>query len=59
MSATTTPKVKMTGKEWKISVDQTGNGSAVIRFFPPKGEEILLGASLDTWFPRFYWKVVY
>lgn len=41
MSATTTTESKDDGKEWKISVDQTGNGSAVIRFLPaPKGEEM-------------------
>ena len=38
--STTTTESNDTGKEWKLSVDKAGNGSAVIRFLPPsKGEE--------------------
>jgi len=40
MSTTTTTESNDTGKEWKLSVDKAGNGSAVIRFLPPsKGED--------------------
>ena len=38
--STTTTESNDTGKEWKLSVDKAGNGSAVIRFLPPsKGED--------------------
>ena len=41
MSATTTTESKDEGKEWKLQVDQAGNGSAIIRFLPaPKGEDM-------------------
>ena len=36
MSATTTES-KDDGKEWKISVDQTGNGSACYSFLATQG----------------------
>ena len=54
--STTTTESNDTGKEWKLSVDKAGNGSAVIRFPSPlQGRGVLLGASLDTWFPRPHW----
>ena len=40
MSTTTTTQSRDDGREWKPTVDQAGNGYAVIRFLPaPKGED--------------------
>lgn len=41
MSTTTTTQSRDDGREWKPTVDQAGNGYAVIRFLPsPKGEDL-------------------
>ncbi len=41
MSATTTTQSRDDGKEWKPTVDNAGNGLAIIRFLPaPKGEDL-------------------
>ena len=38
---------------WKIDLDKTGNGYAVVRFLPAsQGEDMVLGSILRPWFSR-------
>ena len=53
--STTTTESNDTGKEWKLSVDK-GKWFCRNSFPSPlQGRGVLLGASLDTRFPRPHW----